>query len=117
MKISRTATTLTTKRSALLKIWAVCLLTRTQKSVNLIKCVQRTCVPTNIQIIIPHHQSSPSHEKDTTSKNNEKMYQFECAYCTYKTDEYNPFMDHINTNHLESDDENDVDDTVKDTQA
>ena len=62
--------------------------------------------------------SSSSHEKDTTNEieNSDKDSKFECAYCTFKTDEYNPFMDHINTNHLESDDENENDqnDVVKD---
>ena len=30
--------------------------------------------------------------KDTTNDNSVKEYQFECAYCAFKTDEYNPFM-------------------------
>ena len=30
---------------------------------------------------------------------------FECACCDYATNYYNNFMDHINSNHIESDEE------------
>ena len=51
--------------------------------------------------------SSYEKEKDSNSKNSEpeKEYQFECAYCAFKSDSYMDFMDHINNNHLESGDE------------
>ena len=61
--------------------------------------------------------SSSSHEKDTASENSVKEYQFECAYCAFITDEYIPFMDQTNTNHLEIDAGNENDDVDKDNQA
>ena len=53
-------------------------------------------------------------EKDVASEivedgEEEKDYKFECAYCAFRSDEYNDFMEHINTNHLESEDENESD--------
>ena len=32
---------------------------------------------------------------------------FECEYCEFKSESYSPFLDHINKNHLESDEEDD----------
>jgi hypothetical protein len=57
----------------------------------------------------PTSREALASKKDTSNENSVKKYQFECAYCALKTDEYNPFMDHINTYHLESEDENDND--------
>ena len=37
-------------------------------------------------------------------------YRFECAYCEFKTDDYFNFLDHIDTNHLESQEENEEND-------
>ena len=57
--------------------------------------------------------SSSSHEKekDFSSKTSEpvKEYKFECEYCTFKSDSYMDFLDHINNNHLESEEERDDD--------
>ena len=52
-----------------------------------------------------HPQSnSKENEKDQTF-DEVTDFKFECAYCNFKTDCYDLFMDHINNNHLESDNE------------
>ena len=43
------------------------------------------------------------------SADNVKDYQFECEYCDFKSETYTPFLDHINTYHLESDEDKDDD--------
>ena len=46
--------------------------------------------------------------ENTSSKENTEDiedYQFECQYCEYNSEPYNPFLYNINTNHLESDNE------------
>ena len=55
--------------------------------------------------------SSSQKEKDFSSKTSEpvKEYKFECEYCTFKSDSYMDFLDHINNNHLESEEERDDD--------
>ena len=52
------------------------------------------------------HSKSNSKEKENNETSEEvKDYKFDCAYCNFKSDCYDSFMDHINNNHLESDKE------------
>lgn len=70
-----------------------------------------TTTPSTIPPASSSETSSPiigikSEEIETESKKNQKPEkEFECAYCSYETNVYNDFLEHINTNHLDSDDD------------
>ena len=54
---------------------------------------------------VPVLQFTPENDPSSKNSETEKEYQFECAYCAFKSYSYMDFMEHINNNHLESGDE------------
>ena len=65
----------------------------------MIKFVQNSFVLINIQKATPKKRRGIKHQRE------KKDYKFEFEYCDFKSDCYNLFLDHINSNHLESDEE------------
>ena len=64
-------------------------------------CLNRLCSYQHSNLKNPPIENDRQEFEDTEEK------KFECEYCDFKMDSYNEFLDHINTNHLDSEDEND----------
>ena len=49
------------------------------------------------------YNHSKSDSRETQTDKHQRKYKFECENCDFKFNSYNLFLDHINSNHLESD--------------